>query len=467
MAVILSNKATVKLNRGSKITITPGPTGDKWYVSSTYNGTTQNGQINTPWKNISQVRSNIINSTVKPGDTVYFNRGDDFTGSFTATNINGQPGKPYIFSAYGSGNKPRFTGNNGAKLSGVFYLRGSSYFTFDNLEVIDPIMDPNNRAVTASIQYAFRAEETSGLPTTNINIQNCDVSLVGIAAVFNPRCDYNTFTSCNISNLRMVVNDTGTGKTDNDYGANGITIASSNNIITSNTFSDCWANSFDYTYDGGGVEFFEDGQTIENNLVAYNTFYNNNGTFEFGSGKGGTIQNNIIAYNKIVNCDGLFYINNGGTFAVNTSNNQFYNNVVLQTTQSRFGTPINMMSMRLYEATSNVITLKNNIFFATQTGSKVARADRFDNTNLIASNNVYTLQNGSVVNFVTGSTDYFSTGSFTPYWTNTTDPNPINWNYTPLIGSILIDSGVNVNQTRDFAGNIVSTPPERGILERT
>lgn len=466
MSIIIGRTATVTLNGGVKINViseyVPLPIGSSWYVSSTYTGGTSDGQFATPWKTLSQVSTAITNNTIQPNDVVYFKRGDEFTGSLSIINKTG----PYTFSAYGTGNKPKFIGNNGATISGLFYLRGSSYCLFDNLEVTDPTMDPNNRVPTASIQYAFRTEQNSGNPASYNIIQNCDVSLVGIAAVFNLNCPNNTITGCNVSNLRMIVSDTGTGKTDNDYGANGITVASSNNTITSNTFSSCWASSSDYTYDGGGVEFFEDiGGTIENNFVAYNTFYDNNGTFEFGSDASGSIQNNIFAYNKIVNCDGLFYVNNRGTFAVTSSNNQFYNNVVLQTTESRFGTPPNLMSMAVTSSLPNIITLKNNIFFATLAGTKVARADRFNTTNLIASNNVYTLQSGSVVNFVTGSTDFFSTGSYTQYWINTADPNPINWNYAPSASSILINNGTNVNQTRDFAGNVVSNPPEIGILE--
>jgi hypothetical protein len=333
MAIIIGSKASIKLNRKTKVSVTPGFTGNQWYVSSSYNGTPQNGGLNTPWISISQVRTNINNGTIKPGDFIYFKRGDTFTGAFNFFSINGLPNKPYTFSAYGNGNKPKFTGTALGSMGQLFYLQGSSYLVFDNLEVTDPTMDPNNRSQLARIQYAFKTDvNPSNIPSTNIIIQKCDISLVGIAAVFSPRCTNNTFSNCNVSNLRMVVNtnDGPPPGNDNDFGANGITVASSNNIITSNTFSGCWAESFDYGYDGGGVEFFEDtGGIIENNLVAYNTFYDCNGTFEFGSDSSGTIRNNIIAYNKIVNCGSLFYINNGGTFAVNVSNLQFYNNVIL------------------------------------------------------------------------------------------------------------------------------------------
>jgi hypothetical protein len=475
MSIRIGSAGTVRLNNGVKFRVyttkvidLPGFSGNRWYVSSTYNGSVSNGSIDTPWKSLSDVRAAIANTTIKSGDAVYFKRGDTFTGAFNLELISGTYDKRYIFTAYGTGNKPKFVGNLTGVMNQLFYLRGCSYLTFDNLEIIDTTIDPNDRSVTSRIQYAFKTEYYQSTSTTNIIIQNCDVSLVGIAAVFNVNCPSNTFASCNVSNLRMVrnTNDGPPPGLNNDFGANGLTVASSNNTIVGNTFTGCWAESFDYGYDGGGIEFFEDvGGIIENNLVAYNTFYDNNGTFEFGSDASGIIRNNVIAYNKIINNGGLFYINNGGAFAVTVSNLQFYNNVVLQTVANRSGRVTTMMNMRTSENRANIITSKNNIFFATQANTRVGKSATFDTTNLIASNNVYTLQNGSTINFYTGPTDFVSNGAYTPYWTNTSDANPINWNFSPLAASILINNGTNVSQTKDFAGNPVGAIPEIGILE--
>lgn len=486
MAVIIGSKATVKVNRGATFTVRPGFTGfvgNSWYVSSTYNGSIRNGKIDTPWTSISEMRSNINNGTnnrlIRPGDIVYFKRGDTFTGAFNFFSINGLPGRPFTFSAYGTGNKPKFVGTTSA-MDQLVYLQGSSYIVFDNLEIIDPLMSSTDRDQDARIKYAFKTDlNPSDIPSTNIIVQNCDISLVGIAAVFNPKSSFNTFTGCNVSNLRMI-RDTNDfpipppGK-DDDFGANGLTVASSNNVITNNVFRDCYAVSYDYRFDGGGVEFFQSESVfVENNLIAYNTFYNNNGTFEFGSNGGGQIRNNVFAYNRIINCDGLFYINNEGKFAVTSSNNQFYNNIIVEVTGSRLGSPSNIMSMADLDVTrDNMVTLKNNVFFIAQSGSRVGKLERvgntfvemFNSTNLKASNNVYTLFNGSTMNFSIGGTDFFSSGSYTQYWTNIIDPDPLNWSYSPLLGSILIDNGVNVNQSRDFANNPVLDPPEIGILE--
>lgn len=458
MSVRVGNNARIQINKGGRFQVTSEYiSGNNWYVSSTYAGGTSNGQFDTPWKTIQNVRTALDNGTIKQGDRVYFKRGDTFSGTFNFYTKTG----PYTFSAYGTGNKPKFI-CTGATVSQLFDIQNSSYLVFDNFEITDPTLSPTNRSELSKIQVAFRVQINS----SNITIQNCDISLVGIAAVFTESTLTNTFSGCNVSNLRMIVSDV---DPDNDYGANAINLQSSNNIITNNTFSGCWAESNDYTYDGGGVEFFEEGAIIENNIIAYNTFYDNNGSFEFGSSNDGIannpIQNNIIAYNKFVNCSSILYINNNGQYKTSVSNLQLYNNIIIQTTSSRTGGK-RMFGMAVTEsAVNNIITFKNNIFYLSNTSSLVATSSLFSSNNLVNSNNVYTLFNGSKVGFTTGSTDFFSTGSNPTYWTDISNTNPISWSYNPVLGSILINNGTNVNQTLDFAGNSVTSPPEIGILE--
>ena len=58
---------------------------------------------NTPWKSIEKL--NAVFNTLKPGDAVYFKRGDVFYGSIHVTR-SGTPGRPITVGAYGSGTKP-------------------------------------------------------------------------------------------------------------------------------------------------------------------------------------------------------------------------------------------------------------------------------------------------------------------------------------------------------------------------
>ncbi len=60
-----------------------------------------------PWQSISKLNS--IMSTLQPGDSVMFKRGDVFFGGLVVS-ASGNSTKPITFSAYGSGNKPVISG---------------------------------------------------------------------------------------------------------------------------------------------------------------------------------------------------------------------------------------------------------------------------------------------------------------------------------------------------------------------
>ncbi len=68
---------------------------------------TQAQHPSTPWRSLQKL--NTIESQLNPGDTIYFKRGDVFTGSIRITR-SGMAGKPIVYTAYGSGDKPLITG---------------------------------------------------------------------------------------------------------------------------------------------------------------------------------------------------------------------------------------------------------------------------------------------------------------------------------------------------------------------
>jgi hypothetical protein len=137
-----------------------------------------------------------------------------------------------------------------------------------------------------------------------------------------------------------------------------------------------------------------------------------------------------------------------------------YNNVIVQTVSSRTGTT-RLISMPIADTTFNIATLKNNIFKISN-GASVARSTVFAGTQLIHTNNIYQLTNGSVVNYPLTSTE-ISTQSI--IWVNTSLVNPLGWDYHLTPTSPAIGKGVNVNLTRDLDNIIVSNPPEIGIYE--
>jgi hypothetical protein len=290
----------------------------------------------------------------------------------------------------------------------------------------------------------------------------------GYGVYFPPGNNNNTVDSCDIGNLRMIRNTPTTVNPDDDYGGVPVQLSSSNNTITSNYFHDCYAASYDYAFDGGGIEFFEEGSVIENNIIAYNTFYECNGIFEFGSNNDGVannlIQNNKIYYNKIINNNTVVYINNNGQYKTAVRNLQFYNNVILQTVPNAnpIGSSGIMFSLATSDATTGIIVLKNNIIQVSN-GKPLTRSGQLNGTNLTHTNNIYKLSGGTVTNFILGTTEITTSGTI---WTNTSNINSLNWDYTLTSTSPAINTGVNVGLTRDFAGNPIYQTPDIGIYER-
>lgn len=80
--------------------------------------------IGSPWP-ISK-----LNTIGVGGDTIYINKGDSFSGSFTYTRP-GTSGNRITIDAYGSGANPEFNGNGGN--SGAFILNGANFVTVNNI----------------------------------------------------------------------------------------------------------------------------------------------------------------------------------------------------------------------------------------------------------------------------------------------------------------------------------------------
>ncbi len=429
--------------------------GRKFYISGSGSDSytiTQAQNPSTPWKTLSKVQSNIAN-----GDSALFARGSKFTGTLTL-----QSKSNVYFGVYGTGISPLFWGN-GSTISSLIILRGCKNVRFYDWNISDTTISFTDRTVQAKIQRVFTIESSS----TGVVIRKCKMDRIGYGVYMTKTSPGQTIDSCDIGNLRMIRNTPKTVNPDDDYGGVPVQISSRNNIFTNNYLHDCWSVSYDYGRDGGGVEFFEEGDTIMNNTVMYNTFYDCNGTFEFGSNSDGVANNpqmnNVIAYNKIINSTTTVYINNNGQYKTKVSNLQFYNNVMIQTVPNPnpVGSSGVMFSMAIADATAGIIVLKNNIIQVSN-GLPITKSLQFSGSNLIHTNNIYKLSNGSVTNFALGSTEIATLGVI---WMNTTSTNPLTWNYNLTSTSPAINKGVNVGLIRDFDNKIVSIPPDMGILE--
>ncbi len=214
-----------------------------YYVSSSSGNNANSGiSISSPWQTLSKINS----TTFVAGDSIFFKRGDVWSGNLMITH-SGVPGNPIVYSSYGTGKLPEI--NKGTDFwSPLISLTGSKYIVIDGFKLLDIAMSPADHSVPAHFAYAIGIDNSP-----NCTIQNCDISLVGVGIQVMGTSNNCLITGNYMHNLRMVVNTPGG---DDDYGANPIILETSGNKITYNRFEECWASSYDYGFDGGAIEFY-------------------------------------------------------------------------------------------------------------------------------------------------------------------------------------------------------------------
>jgi hypothetical protein len=412
-----------------------------YYANPSSSSTVTDGSFENPWKKILQVNQGT--QLLMPGDSVFFKSGEKFSGTL---NIGGSGTleNPIVYTAYGIGTKPEFTHTT----TNVIVIRNRQYVIVEGLKIIDYTMDPKNHSITAKISYGIILDVSP-----NCQIRNCDITLVGIGISVNNGSNKTTIFGNYIHNLRMVRNTVGG---DDDYGANAMVIGSSDNNIINNRLEDCWANSYDYSYDGGAIEFF--GQQMNDNKIMNNTAINCSGFIEAGSNAQGTATNNLIAYNKIINngYSGVFH--NSSSFKVTISNMKYFNNVIVET-KVQFAYPKKLFWMSDTSAL-NLVQFRNNIVWL-QTGIGFG-INSMQAGAISHSNNIFRLSSGSTVGVSLDPTELVtnSVGLFTD-----TTGSPADWDFHLLPGSNAIDAGVDVGIANDFEGNKVIGIPDAGVYE--
>ncbi len=421
--------------------ISNGSVAKNYYANPSSSSTLADGSFENPWKTILQVNQGTL--VLSPGDSVLFKSGERFSGTL---NIGGSGTleNPIVYTAYGIGTKPEFTNTT----TNVIVIRNRQYVIVDGLKVIDYTMDANNHSITAKISYGIIIDVSP-----NCQIRNCDITLVGIGIEVNNGSNNTTISGNHIYNLRIVRNTVGGN---DDYGANAMVIGSSENNIINNRFEECWANSYDFLFDGGAVEFF--GQQMNNNKITNNTAINCCGFIEVGSSTLGMAMDNLIAYNKIINngYSGVFH--NSSSFKVTISNMKYFNNVIVET-KIQFAYPKRLFWMsdtsglNLVQFRNNIVWLQTGISFGIN--SKQAGA-------INHSNNIFRLSNGSTVGVSLDPTELVtsSVGLFTD-----TTGSVANWDFHLLPGSPGIDAGIDVGIDYDFEGNEVIGIPDAGVYE--
>ena len=417
-----------------------------YYVDPSSTSLTTNGTLANPWKTIAQV--NTGTTLLNPGDTVFFKRGQTYSGRLTIGR-SGLAGKPIVYTPYGMGALPEFDNS----ITAIITLTNRSYVVINGIKFIDNSIsgpDPLHQ-IQAKISIAMLLYNSP-----NNTISNCDFSLVGIGIATYTGSDNTIITGNYMHNMRMVKNTPTSVNSNDDYGANPMVLGSSNNTVNNNLFEECWALSYDYGYDGGAVELY--GAAVNNNTIMYNTAINCNGFMEIGSGSGGVSNNNIIAYNKIINCGLLGTFQNAGAYITSINNLQYLNNTVVETVRQQ-SLPSSLFYMAAASGPAGMVVLKNNIFWLSS-GINFA-GTKFNTSAMVHSNNIFRMSSGTLGVTLNSSEILSSTANL---FTNTTGL-PALWNFSPLSSSPAINFGIPVGYSKDFIGNTIIGNPDAGILE--
>lgn len=419
--------------------------------------------------------------------------------------LSGTSFQPLVMSRYGAGKNPIIaydpSPTDSAFNRSVIYLYQCNYVIVDGLDVTDPSM-AGDASHTTRANYAYAvnidAGDTSHFNSSTHNIvRNCNFSLVGTGVHLYGNS--NTVENCTITNTRMIINTPTTVNNNDDYGANGVVLIGSNNLVQNNKISQCWATSYDYTYDGGAIEVFSLAilNGCDNNQVLRNLCWNNQGYIEAGgkvntSGNTSafaTSNNNIFAYNTCIN-SGIFYlINQGSTFHLTVSGTKIYNNTVINDQMPSFiyqNYLIGITSGVNALPTTGVLDIRNNVFYTNDSttvfrgtaGSHLFMASQVTHTNNIFRLFKNTTQATSIGNFATSESDAATTVPYamdatessvtaaTVLFNNTTNSDASLWDYIPAAGSPLIGKGTSLGYTADIYGNTLPTSPALGIAER-
>jgi hypothetical protein len=341
-----------------------------------------------------------------PGDIIHFKRGSNWTGGLVI-NDSGIEGKPIIFTAYGSGDKPVFRNPaNPGNYADTIKI-DADWVIVEELLISDTSY--------AGIEIFHR---------NHIVVQNNEITNVGMGMVIHGQS--NLVTQNYIHDLHMYNNTPG-GK--DDYGAVGVLLNStSNNEISYNKFENCNAPSYDFGSDGGVVEWWGDSN---NNYIHHNFATENNGFLEVG---GGQAWDNIVSYNISMNNGVFSVIHLGGTFQSDVRNFRIENNTIVETAY-----PDWVLIGFVGEAPSTDTFLLNNSSF-------------------MHDYNLYYLGGGTKLGYTLNHVEIIADPLFV---------DRVAGDFHLMPNSPAIDAGVNLGYVRDFEGNPVppGVSPDIGAIE--
>lgn len=175
---------------------------NQYYLSSSTGNDNNDGSQTQPWKTLSK----ISNTTLGPGDTVYFKKGDTFRGHYVV-NGSGTEGNPITFTSYGSGNQPIISGSShddgGGDYREAILVTNHDNMVFDGLEI------QNHRTISRSgvgdlVSFGIRIEVSdSNVDLNNFSFRNMTFKNVYALYWVDP-ADQNAFNDFEVSGLTFI-----------------------------------------------------------------------------------------------------------------------------------------------------------------------------------------------------------------------------------------------------------------------
>lgn len=432
--ITLTPNGTGPVSTASPTASGPTPTlsaGPGYYVDCNNGNDSNNGRTSSAaWRTLSAISSR----TFAPGDTIYLIRGCSWDGGLNVRG-SGASGNPITVTAYGSGNAPSIQNSSSTVSNWAPAVDVSgNYVVIDGLYLHDTLL--------AGVRL-----ETG---TSHNIVRNSEIYNTGFGVEIDG--NYNLITHNYAHDLHLIVNTPTSVNNNDDFGAVGYNINGTDNEISYNRCFNCQAPSYDYGYDGGFVEVYNNG---DNTNVHHNWAEMTNGFFELGAANPTYHANNVrVDYNVILNTDPTINVDAGSSnpYAITVTNLHFENNTIVELSSQIHGQtwPI----MLFPGATPTALYSQNNIYYLNGNFATL-----WDNSaNITHDNNLYYLTNGATLSRTLGPGEKQGDPLFV---------NLASKDFHLRSGSPAIDAGVNLGYTTDYDGKAVpnGSVPDMGAFE--
>lgn len=253
-----------------------------FYLSSSEGNDDNEGTINAPWLSLEKISA----TTLFPGDTVLFKRGDQFNGHYVV-NGSGNEDLPVIITAYGEGERPIISGQvdstGGGDYQEAILVENNDNLIFDGLDVQNERL-ASRSGVADTDAFGLHVKNTGDRIMRNLAFRN--VHFKDVFAV-QPILDPEDFNTIQVSGL--------------NFSTSRNTEAGKEKHIRDVLVEDCYfANlqrfGIKFSHNGGNTGVGNDSINRNMNIVCRNNeFYYNGGTSILPSGTYNfLIENNIF-----------------------------------------------------------------------------------------------------------------------------------------------------------------------------